>query len=230
MKDEFIRTENVTRFEDICRELESRESRIGPSLGMVTGPAGRGKSLAAKRYATQSEAVYVPPMLIRTPVMLLREICFELSAVRPARTEACLTQIETAMRDQRRLVIVDEADLMEIRLLEMLRNLNEVTECPVLLIGEEGLAGKIKSRRRLSSRIRRRLEFGPVTQADVALFYKRALGQELTPDTVAVLHRHSEGDWRPVLTLALAIERALAASGLNTVSPDLAAEVVKGAR
>ena len=46
MNNEFITTENVIRFDGICQELEDPISRIGPSLAMVTSPAGRGKTEA----------------------------------------------------------------------------------------------------------------------------------------------------------------------------------------
>lgn len=230
MRNEFIRTENATRFDELCQELESRESLIGPSLGMVVGPAGRGKSEAAKRVCVQTEAVYIPPMLIRTPLMLLKEVCFELAAIRPGRTDGCLAMIKSEMRKYRRLIIIDEADLLEMRNLEMLRNLNETTSAPILLIGEEDLVPKIESKRRLSSRIRRRMHFSAVTQADVALFYKRCLGLTLSPEQVQLLHKDCQGDWRPVLAVALAIERAMKASGLTELTTELADNVVNEMR
>ena len=109
MKQVYIATTNIERAGEVCAELESPEGMIGPSLAMLTGPAGRGKSEFAKHYATNSTAIYIPPMNIRTPTMLLRAICFELCAVRPGRSEACLGVIEEEMSRERRLVMVDEA-------------------------------------------------------------------------------------------------------------------------
>lgn len=226
MRNEFIKTENVLKFEDVCADLESRESLIGPSLAMVTGPAGRGKSEAAKRYATQSDAVYIPPVAVRTPLMLLQDICFEFSAIKPGRTSACLTLIEEEQRRKRRLIIIDEADLVEMRSLELLRNLNELTGGPILLIGEDDLKRKLGNRPRLSSRIRRKLTFAPISAADVALFYKRSLNQDLSAEVVQRLHKAAGGDWRPVLTIALTIERMMQASGLNDVALELAEQAV----
>ena len=39
----FIYNENVSRFFDVCKELESPDSLIGPSLAVVSGSAGRGQ-------------------------------------------------------------------------------------------------------------------------------------------------------------------------------------------
>lgn len=226
MKPEFINNANTTKFFDICNELSDPTSSVGPSLAMVTGPAGRGKTEAAKRYATLSDAIYLPPLNTRTPTMVLREIAFELAGMRPVRSDACLAIIGEEMSKQRRLILIDEADLLAMQILEMLRNINERFACPVLLIGEDELKGRVASRRRLQSRIRRRLEFGPVTAQDVAFFFKQAL-VVISPAVTAMIQQHAKGDWRPVLTMAIGIERAMRATGGDEVTLEMVKDVIK---
>lgn len=227
MKNEFVETTNTSKFRNICDELSGESSLIGPSLAMVTGPAGRGKSETAKHYATNTEAIYIPPLNTRTPTMILREITFELTAMRPGRSDQCLNIIQEEMSKNRRLVIIDEADLLKMEILEMLRNLNERYACPLLLIGEDDLKGKIASRRRLSSRIRRKMEFGPVNQNDIAFFFKQCMDIKLTPDLTAPIQRHSAGDWRPVLTAAIGLERMMKASGITEIDEEMVKDVLK---
>lgn len=229
MKPEFIETPNTRKFFEICTELSDSSSLIGPSLAMVTGPAGRGKTEAARRYATQTEAIYIPPLNTRTPAMVLRELAFELAGVRPIRSETCLSVIGDEMRKSRRLVMIDEADLLAMQVLEMLRNVNERYACPILLIGEDDLKGRIASRRRLQSRIRRRMEFGPVTQQDIAFFIRQSFGLKADPAVTALIQQHGKGDWRPVLTAAIGIERAMHATGVNEITLELTKDVVKSA-
>ena len=224
MKQEFIKTSNTQKFEEMCAEMMSSASLIGPSLAMVTGPAGRGKTEAARHFAVNSDAIYLPPLNIRTPAMVLREISFELAGMRPARTDACLTIIGEQMARNRRLIMIDEADLLKMECLEMLRNVNERFACPIMLIGEEELKGKICSRRRLASRIRRRLEFGPINKEDIIFFFYTSLGIKANADVAASIHRHANGDWRPVLTAAIGIERSMKTSN----SKEITAEMVNG--
>ena len=226
MKNEFIITENVIKFGDICQELEDSMSLIGPSLAMGTSPAGRGKSETSKRRAANSRAIFLPPMNKRSPLMLLREITFDLAKVKPGRIEPCLEIIGDEMAKERRLIVIDEADLLPMSILEMLRNVNERYSCPIMLLGETELRGKVASRRRLASRIRRSMEFAPLTQPDIILFFKKALDLELSPSVTAIIHRHSQGDWRPVLTLAASIERAMKASDLKKVSERLVRGII----
>lgn len=226
MKPEFIETTNTRKFFEICAELSDAGSLVGPSLAMVTGPAGRGKTEAARRYATQTEAIYIPPLNTRTPAMVLRELAFELAGVRPVRSEACLTVIGDEMRKDRRLIIIDEADLLAMQVLEMLRNVNERYACPILLIGEDDLKGRIASRRRLVSRVRRRLEFEQVTQKDVAFFLQRSLGVKADPAVTAMIQQHGKGDWRPIVTAAIGIERAMTATGTKEITLEMAKNVL----
>lgn len=227
MKQEFIRTGNTKNFEEMCAEMTDSMSLIGPSLAMVTGPAGRGKTEAAKHYAVNSDAIYIPPMNVRSPAMVLREISFELSGMRPMRTDACLNIIGEEMARRRRLIMIDEADLLEMKCLEMLRNVNERFACPVLLIGEEELKGRIGSRRRLSSRMRRRMEFGPISREDIAFFFHTSLGVKASADVTSAIHKQANGDWRPVLTMAISLERTMKASGINTITVEMVHDVNK---
>ena len=226
MKQVFINTLSVIQANEAIDEVEGPEGLIGPSLITIISPPGRGKSEWAKHRTTNSNAIYLPPMNIRTAAMVLREIAFQLYKVRPVKSEGCLSIISEEMSRERRSIIVDEADLLAISILEMLRNLNEVCSCPIILIGEESLKGKIATRRRISSRVRRHLEFSPVMQPDIVLFFRNALELDIPSKAVALIHRYSQGDWRPVLTVAIAIERAVRASGLNEVPEKLVKEIV----
>lgn len=227
MKPEFIKTGNTKQFEELCDEMTSSASLIGPSLAMVTGPAGRGKTETARHYAVNSDAIYLPPMNIRSPAMILREISFELAGMKPSRTDACLAIIGDEMSKRRRLIMVDEADLLEMKCLEMLRNVNERFACPVMLIGEEELKGRVGSRRRLASRIRRRMEFGPISREDIHFFLQSALGVKADAAVTQAIAKHAGGDWRPALTAAIALERSMKASNLNNITVEMVHDAIQ---
>jgi len=228
MKNEFVETDNTGKFNKICGDLESPASLIGHSMAVVTGKAGHGKTEAAKHYAVNSTAVYIPPMVGRSLPAVLREIAFELAKVRPTRGEICELVIGEEMRKDRRLVIIDEADLLATKVLEGLRNVNERYACPILLIGEEELRGQIASRRRLADRIRCSMEFGPVTRLDVAFFFSKAFSLTPDKDVCVAVQRYGKGTWRRVLKFAIAAEQAMQASGVTDITTELAAIVIKG--
>lgn len=224
MKDVFINTSNYQQFIKICTELQSSNGLIGPSMAMILGSSGRGKSEAARRFATENGAVYVSALPFPNPSTLIREITSKISYTRPWNTSECVELLEKLR--PKKLILVDEADQLSIKALEMLRGLNERCAYPVLLLGEERLESKVTNHRRLASRIRRKMTFGPVTQGDLAIFYDEAFGFKLSPSVINILHKHCAGDWRPALVDAVAIEEAVLASGLNEVTEQLAKKVV----
>lgn len=223
MENIFIKTSNYLKFMEICNELAGDGGQIGPSLAMVWGRAGRGKTAAAQYWAVQHDGIYVRTLPIMTPLAVLREIAFYVSQEKPHTTRRCLDLIQADKR--RRVILIDEADLLHMEVLETLRGVNEITGSPIVLIGEEPLPGRVASRRRIVSRIRLRQEFGPLAQPDIAVFFKHAMKIELTPDCVSALYKKSGGDWRPMLTKALAIERAMKASDLREVTVSMIDEL-----
>ena len=225
MEPVFVKTENYAQFAEVCDELGSDSGRIGPSLALIWGRAGRGKTEAARYYAVQRDAVYVRTLPIMTPLAVLREISFDLVAEKPHTTARCLELIQRELSGRRKVILIDEADLLKMDVLETLRGLNEITGSPIVLIGEEMLPGRVASRRRIVSRIRLKQEFGPLAQPDIAVFFKHAMKLELNPDCVSALYKKSGGDWRPMLTRAIAIERAMRASGLREVTSQLIEEI-----
>lgn len=227
MKECFLPTDNVEMFNDICSELEGPQSLIGPSMAIVTGPAGRGKSESSKKYAVNGSSIYIAPMITTGPLSMLQKIAFELSKNRPGRKDGCIDLIYEEMKKERRLIIIDEADLLDMKVLELLRNLNELCSVPILLIGENELKRKIDSRSRLRSRVRRRMEFNPITQPNIVLFFRKALALNVEGAVVPLIHRYCDGDWRPVLKIAADIERAIAASGIKEVPEDLVRAIIE---
>jgi len=221
MEPVFVKTANYVQFAEVCDELASDAGRVGPSLALIWGRAGRGKTESARYYAVQKGAVYVRTLPIMTPLAVLREIAFDLVAEKPHTTTRCVDIISHELRGKRRVILIDEADLLKMDVLETLRGINEVCSAPVVLIGEEQLPNRVAPRRRIVSRIRMRQEFGPLAQPDIAVFFKHAMKVELAPACVSALFKKSGGDWRPMLTRAIAIERAMKASDIREVTVGL---------
>lgn len=214
MKDVFVPTQNYQKYESLCGELLS--SVLGVEMAAVIGRAGRGKTSAAERvYTMNPNTVYVLYREDAKPNELLREITFRLCGVRPRFREACFEKIEEELSGARRIIMVDEADRMPLKCLNILRNIHDICRTPVVLIGEEDLVDKLSRERRLISRVRAVMKFAPITQADVVVFYNMAMDVRLSPENAGKLLAHSAGDFRRVLTGAVEAERLAKNSGIG---------------
>lgn len=222
--DVFVTTENVIKFQSLCDELKSTD--LTSSFGIVSGRAGRGKTKTAIWYTVQNpqDAVYVLYIDGMSIPQLAREICFEVTGLRPRSFYDCLIEIEKTTRLKRKLILIDEADKMPKKYIEMLRGFNERCLCPVALIGEETITSKLDEERRLKSRVRRVVQFEPMSVSDVVTFYQMAVGIDIDPSVAMLLWERAKGDFRVVVRDAYSVVRVL-----NTnETTELTAEMVAG--
>ncbi len=223
----FIQTVNYQRLTAMCDDLLS--VALGVEMAAVVAPAGRGKTIAAERLFSQNpQTVYILYQEDWSYTALLREIVFRLCGTRPRSRERCVEMIQNDLATKRRVIMIDEADRMNLKCLNVIRNLHDICKNPIMLIGEEDLKAKLMRERRLTSRVRSVLDFEPATQADITVFYMQAIGQRITPEQTSKLLRHSHGDFRNILTDALSAERKMKASGLTAITDKLVDEVIKG--
>lgn len=230
MKDTFVPTRNHQRFMDLCDELLD-----GPCLGVecaaVTGPAGRGKTTSAQKiFSVNENTIYCLYQESWSHIELLRDITFRLCGVRPRFRQVCFDMIQNEMADKRRIILVDEADRMPLKCLNILRNIHDICKIPVVFIGEDELKPKLARERRLMSRLRDTIEFGPITQADIVVFFRQSLDAQLPGKSAVKLLQYSKGDFRNVLTQAVKTERIMKASGIAKLTERIVDEICKNGR
>lgn len=220
MKDAFVPTDNFQRFAEVCEACMA--DAHGVELVAVVGRAGRGKTTAAQRIAVENpDARFVRFEEGMTPLGLLKEITFVCSGERPFFWEKCRGLLKSELSRRRILLIVDEIDRGGMRHFNALRDLHDLFSVAVVMVGEEPLVGKLQKERRIISRVRSTITFAPVVQSDVIYFFRTAIGQSLDPGHAAHLTRHSNGDFRQVVTDALAAERYLKVNNLRKITDEV---------
>lgn len=226
MKWVFVPNKNYQQFEEVSNELLTKP--LGIDEAAVVAPPGRGKSTASQHLITMNpNAVYVCFEPRFSIAALIREIAFKIGGTRPRSTQASVDLIQEETARQRRIILVDEADQMSIRHLNQLRAFHDLHGLAIILIGEDSLLSKLSHERRLMSRIRQILKFEPVTQADIAIFYRKALSLGLSTEQTGALHRHSRGDFRKVIVDATKTERLMKVNSLKVITDSIIAEVCK---
>ena len=219
--DVLVKTSNVDRFFQLADSLADPDGSLTSSLGMVIGTAERGKTYAARHYASKNpNAVYIQFIEGSSRCQVLRSICYQLTGCRPYSFGACVSALEEISRLGRRLVIVDEADKCPLSILEMLRGVNEVCHLPFLFVGEEALKGKMDAVPRLRSRVRNPIVvFDPLAISDVSVYWSMAAGLSLDQAMLEKLFRRARAGFRTLSNDALALVRIANASGINTITP-----------
>ncbi len=221
----FISTQNVVALNSLANGLLDPRTTLNSSIGMVTGSAGLGKTTAIQRYAAmQDQAVYVLYMEGYTLSMLIRKIAYELTGFNRRTFDNNLAIIKEAASIYRKLIIIDEADRMPIRIIESLRNINEYCGAPILLVGEESLASRLETIPRLKSRIRKpEIVFKPINIVDVATYYQIATGLDISgsPEVCQQLLRWAGRDFRTLVNDAQHIISTMNTNGLSELTEEV---------
>ncbi len=217
----FVRTNNVMALDSLAEDLLNPRSTLNASIGVCTGKAGYGKTTTIKHFcASNDRASYILYMDGYSITGLMRDALRNMTG----ETRRSFIDIKDAIKDAaavyRKLLVVDEADRMPIRLLEALRGLNEYCGLPLLLIGEPALLTKVHAEPRIESRMRKpRVEFAPLSCVDIALYWKAAIGLDLTGklEIQQMLLKSCRGDFRIMVNDAQHVVQFMNTNNLTEV-------------
>ena len=215
MRDTIIETEAMSRFDNAVDEVAAADHGLSGFI-LAYGQAGRGKSVAAKRYAKERGGTLVHVWQGWSQTAFMQNL---LAAIRGGEDmprhsgTRCKEQIVRELEDDRRPLFVDEADRLRIDRIEDLRDIHELTGVPVVLIGEESIFGLLAERRRIWSRVINEVEFAPASPAEVALYAMRSTGLDIPMTLASEIARRTEGDFRLIRNMVFQLEKSAKASG-----------------
>jgi DNA transposition AAA+ family ATPase len=222
MKNAIAPVKNLQRLAELGDLLENRAART-PGIGIVTGDTGVGKSTGLTWYVGKKKAPYVRAMQLWTPSSMLTAIAQELD-VAPHRDLARMTtEIVNALATHKSPLIIDEADYVvdQKRLLNPLRDIHDLSQVPLILIGMAEFSKKLSSRidqRQFSGRVAFKIEFAPLDLEDTNLLATTLLeGVKMEPDLVQRLHEVCEGSTRLICVGLQLVETHARTKNLKSV-------------
>jgi len=139
-----------------ARALERTINRSANLPGFVgfTGPSGWGKSMAASYCCTRYGAVYVECRSTLTRRSFVASILREMGVSAERTIPEMMEQVAEHLDLSQRPLIVDESDyLIDRNVIEMLRDLHEMSHSTILLIGEEQFPRKLLKWERFHNRV-----------------------------------------------------------------------------
>ena len=148
-------------------QLVNRQDGL-PGLGVLYGPSGYGKTTATVAVANQTRAYYVQLRSAWTRKTFMEKVCVELGVEKGRNTAECLDNICARLAASQRPLIIDEADYLVTRsgMVELVRDIYEGSQSPVLLVGEELMPNKLKRYERFHGRVLAWIPAQPVSKAD----------------------------------------------------------------
>lgn len=198
MKNDIAPVKNIQRLSELAIELQERPANQ-PGIATVTGESGVGKSTGLTWLtSTKIDACYVRAMQVWSPSSMLGTIARELD-VDPANqlAKTCERIVQELARTGRTL-LVDEADYVvdNVRLINTLRDLHDMSTVPLVLVGMSDFAKKLRARidqKQFTGRVAFELEFTPLDLADMRTLVKSVAEVAIDDDLLKALFDQSKG-------------------------------------
>lgn len=223
------KTKNVRNFTVMMDGLALGEGE--GRFGMVYGRAGRGKSRTCQWYHGHHDSIYLRMLKIwaKSDIEFLKDLARELGVMNPPhRRGICFREIIDRLIVDPRPIFLDEIERLPQAIMEICRDITDLTCAPIILIGEEELVSYMKQNRRVWSRTYRALEFLQITRADIVSYIKEATGGVTIDNGVSgILHDSAGGDFRLVRRDVLNLVQIANAKGTREITEDMVKIAVK---
>lgn len=144
---------NVALADRVMTQLIDRPSHL-PGMAAFFGPSGYGKTIAAGYVATKHRAYYIECKSTWTKKAILLAILKEMGVV-PAKTiYDMVDQVAEQLVLSQRPLLIDEMDhIVEKKAVELIRDIYEASNAPIMMVGEEQFPAKLRRWERFHNRI-----------------------------------------------------------------------------
>lgn len=214
---EFATTANVRRFMAGLEVLRKPvKGRIG--LMVVFGPYGSGKSELVNDLYSKRGIPYVRLGDKHTRRDLLDGLVRSLEVFPKYRSGDIFKQLLNILDENSKPLIIDEADyLIESRTIETVRDISDMTNAPIVLVGMEEFESKLKAYPHLVDRITSTVRFELLDLQGVTEYAEQICEVKLTPSALQYIHAREKGRLRMTTTWLERAERLAAMNDLEVV-------------
>lgn len=191
---------NLGLLAELIDRLQSRP-QSAPGMACFFGHSGYGKSYSAYFVAQRTRAYYVEVGDSWTRKTLCQRILREITgSTHQASLPDMVDQITDELAQQQdRPLIIDEADyLIRKGMVDLVREIHDRSNAPVIWIGEEMLPAKLKKFERTDNRMYDMIAASPCSLDDARLLCKLNVGAEIAEDLLQEIVTKSQGRTRRV--------------------------------
>lgn len=191
---------NVSAMMSLIETIRNRP-QTSSGFGVFSGPSGYGKTVAATYAVNKRDAIYIEVRDFWTRKSFCEAMLEELGAKPKGTISAMMREIGYVLGgDIGRAVIIDEADkLVDKNMIELARDVQEMTNAPVILVGEEKLPQKLKAFERVDNRVLDWVLAQPCDKQDAKVLARLiAPGVEIADDLLESICTRTEGRTRRV--------------------------------
>jgi len=207
----------------------ARMSHLDGEIGVVCGAAGAGKTTAVKEYvARNSDVVFIEADLGYTARDLFRELHKKCGFDGAGNLNKMKDDIIDRLSGSGRLIIIDEAEHLPVRALDLVRRINDKAEVGILFCGLQRFMETLRVRQAdfayLYTRIGFKVSLDSLQEKDVEVIVNEAI-----PGRDGLWQIFSEECYGNCRILGKLVARSLRLAELNSVpvTPEIVREAAK---
>lgn len=221
MQHKMAMTKNVRRFLAAVHDLRDRPYGV-EGMGLLYGIPGEGKSTTVAYATNAMNGVFIRAMGSWNVTAMLGALMVELGFEPVYRKIPMMNAITRALMEEPRPIFVDEADylLKQTEMVDTLRDIYDVTGSPVVMIGMELMARKIRNNGRFARRITQWIEFQGIDQGDARALADAVCEIGVDDTLLAYIHKEACANIGRMTTALSKVETFGKTNGLDMVTMD----------
>ncbi len=214
----FVSTKTTRRISEVMRDAHEAGDTV-----VIYGQAGLGKTQAVKNYCEKNPAaILIEANPSFTALVLMRKLAAAAKVSTVGSLNDLFESVSDRLRDSGRLIVVDEAENLPLRALEIIRRLHDDTGCGLVLSGMPRLVANLRGKHgelvQLYSRVSIALNLGDSMPDEELEEIARAAMPEADDATIAELVKQSNGNTRRMSKLMCGAVRTANKNGIKMQS------------
>jgi hypothetical protein len=223
MRSQTALTKNIIAALDAYQYIDQASKDGSPAIAMFTGDAGLGKSKAGEYLFIEADGLLVRCCRADTHGTLLQKLANELGLEHRKSKKDMQDFIVNELATLNKPLFIDEADYLvnNIAVLEGIRDIYDLANVPIILIGYAQLPRKVKRLPQLVSRIAQHVEFQSADFEDIYTMSQSLVdGTNIQQCLLVELLSVSRGNFRHIHTGLSTIERFAISNELSTINAE----------
>lgn len=222
----FVKTQNVKNFIGLVENLINKPKNI-PKMGLIYGEPGLGKSQTALWLACKYDAIYLRATNLMTGRWLLEELVKELNEIPRYLTSDNFNLIVQKLKQKPKLIIVDEIDYLmnNLKMIEILRDIHDETDCPIILVGMGLAHKKLERYKHLFDRFSEIVKFEIFSVNDLKQIFEQLSEITVNIDAIEYIHK-KYNRFRQIVKLINQLEIVTKENNLEEITLDIIKEIL----
>lgn len=168
-------------------------------MGLLHGENGLGKTTSIAYVAAVYDGIFARALRAWTVTSMLGTLCVELGGRRLCRKTDMVEFIVGELKKPGtppRPILIDEADYLmkDFEMIDTLRDIYDLSKCPIILIGMEDLARQIKTKGPIARRTTRWVEYSGLDLEDTHMVAKECCEVNIADDLIEYVHKETGGN------------------------------------